>query len=131
VKRFKYVQDGHTQLLETSGASLGMLKTKIIHDDRKPLSRWLDSQKKYAALEAEKLLQTAHSELSWKDRLRKRALVAPILALLYCLFVKGLFLNGLPGLFYTSQRVYAELLLSLELLDRRLNATREPEDLSQ
>ena len=50
----RYVQDGHTQLLNAQGA-VGRLSAKIDHDDRKPLSRWLASQEKYARLEAEKL----------------------------------------------------------------------------
>ena len=45
---------------------------------------------------------------------------APTLTLAYCLFWKRLILDGWPGVYYSLQRTYAELLLSLELLDRRL-----------
>jgi glycosyltransferase involved in cell wall biosynthesis len=117
--RFRYRHDGHTQLLDVSEQT-GRLKSVILHDDRKPLSRWLESQAKYADLEAEKLMSFAAGELSWKDRLRKKIVFAPVLTLLYCLFRKGLILDGWPGIYYTLQRVYAELLLSMKLLERKL-----------
>jgi glycosyltransferase involved in cell wall biosynthesis len=120
VELFRYRGDGHTQTLEVS-EGIGHLESVILHDDRKPLSRWLASQSKYADLEVEKLLSSAADQLSWKDRLRKQIVWAPLLTLLYCLFGKRLILDGWRGIFYTLQRVYAELLLSLRLLDARLN----------
>lgn len=120
--KLRYVADGHTQMLDVSNAKLGTLKSVIDHDDRKPLSRWLTSQSKYAVLEAEKLLSTDQTQLGWKDRLRLRIVLAPLLTIGYCLFWKRLILDGWPGIFYTLQRAYAELLLSLELLDRKLRS---------
>ena len=38
----------------------------------------------------------------------------------YTLFVKGTVLDGWPGWFYAAQRITAEYILSLELLERRL-----------
>lgn len=121
--KLRYVADGHTQLLDVRGAKLGTLKSVIDHDDRKPLSRWLTSQSKYAVLEADKLLSTDTTQLGWKDRLRLKIFLAPVLTVVYCLLWKRLVLDGWPGLFYTLQRAYAELLLSLELLDRMLRRT--------
>src|SRR4029079_18156146 len=46
----RYVQDGHTQRIEVHGKVID-LKNQINHDDRKPLSRWLDTQKTYTQLE--------------------------------------------------------------------------------
>jgi glycosyltransferase involved in cell wall biosynthesis len=117
--RFRYRQDGHTQLLDVTG-EVGALNSFILHDDRKPLSSWLKSQSEYADLEVKKLLATPDAELGWKDRLRSKVVWAPVLTLFYCLFRKGLILNGWPGIFYTMQRVYAELLLALKLLDQKL-----------
>lgn len=116
--RCRYVADGHTQTLSIDGGS-GFLSTRIDHDDRKPLSRWFDSQIKYARLEAEKLEAEAHPA-SWPDRLRKRIWPAAPAAFLYTLFFKRVILDGWPGWFYVLQRTYAELLLSLILLERRL-----------
>lgn len=115
--RFRYGQDGHTQLLETHGP-VGRLHTPILHDDRKPLDRWLASQSKYADLEAARLF--AGGKLNFNDRLRSYIVVAPFLVFFYCLLLKGLLLDGWPGVLYTLQRTYAELLLSLKLLDARV-----------
>ena len=121
--KLRYVADGHTQLLDVRDTKLGTLKSVLDHDDRKPLSRWLTSQSKYAVLEADKLLSTDATQLGWKDRLRLKIVLAPVLTVVYCLFWKRLILDGWPGVFYTLQRAYAELLLSLELLDRKLRRT--------
>jgi glycosyltransferase involved in cell wall biosynthesis len=123
--RLRYIADGHTQLLDVSGAKTGMLNSVIQHDDRKPLSRWLNSQAHYAALEADKLLLSPPADLGWKDRLRLNIVIAPVLTAAYCLFWRLLILDGTKGLFYTLQRTYAELLLSIELLDRKLQQHSE------
>lgn len=57
-----YFQDGHTQRLATKGTILS-LSAKILHDDRKPLSRWLVSQSKYADQEAELILSNLGANL--------------------------------------------------------------------
>lgn len=117
-ERCRYVQDGHTQLL-TGDERQGMLPFVIDHDDRKPLSRWLESQRKYAILEADKLLDGSAPE-GLPDRLRRMIWPAVPACLLYTLFAKRVILDGWPGWYYAFQRTYAELLLSLELLDRKL-----------
>lgn len=111
----KYIQDGHTQLLELNG-SVGRLSEVIYHDDRKSFSRWWAAQKKYTALEAEKLNQTPWSELKAQDKIRKLIFLAPGIVLIYCLFGKGLLLDGGNGIIYSFQRALAELLLSWHLL---------------
>lgn len=120
----RYVPDGHTQTLQNDGPC-GMLQSKIDHDDRKPLSRWLSSQWNYAKLEAEKLEAGGHDGLP--DRLRRMIWPAAPAAFLYTLFVKRTILDGWAGWFYTLQRTYAELLLSLVLLEKKLGArSRKP-----
>ena len=122
---FKYIQDGHTQLLDVSPeVSLGRLKNGFLHDDRKGIDHWVRSQCNYAELEAEKLHSTPTSQLSWKDRLRRWCWLAPCLTLFYCLFAKLLILDGWPGIFYSLQRVFAELILSLKLIEKKLNNKR-------
>jgi glycosyltransferase involved in cell wall biosynthesis len=123
----RYVQDGHTQVLDFRGPSK-FLQGYLLHDDRKPLARWLDSQRAYARLEAEKLLSSDPKSHSLPDRLRRWILPAAPAALVYAFIVKGCLLDGWPGWFYALQRTYAELLLSLEMLDRQLagGATSDP-----
>jgi glycosyltransferase involved in cell wall biosynthesis len=114
-----YIADGHTQILRPRGA-VRRLKGRIDHDDQKPLSRWLDSQRAYACLEADLLTAASPGTLGWADRLRHWIWPAAPAAFLYTLFFKGCLFDGWRGWFYVLQRTYAELLLSLELLDRRL-----------
>ena len=49
----------------------------------------------------------------------------PFAVFLYCLFGKGLILNGRAGLFYALQRMVAEAALSLMVLEARLRASVE------
>ncbi len=114
----RYVEDGHTQALEVNGQVVA-LKSPIIHDDRKSLSRWLQSQDRYMKIEAPHLLAKRNSQLSAQDRLRKKIFFAPPIMFLYLLFIRGLILDGWPGCYYVMQRTLAEMLLSLRLLTER------------
>jgi glycosyltransferase involved in cell wall biosynthesis len=113
-----YRQDGHTQRIVVDG-EVGALKTRIAHDDRKPLSRWLASQAGYAKLEAQKILSTPPSELSWPDRVRLLPGVAPVAAAIYAGLVRRCLLDGRAGVAYVAQRAIAESILMLELLQQR------------
>jgi glycosyltransferase involved in cell wall biosynthesis len=126
--RALYEADGHTQRLRADGPT-GQLSGVIFHDDRKPLGAWLQAQQRYSLLEVEKLTATPMESLGLADRIRRRKWLAPLLAPPYCLFAKGLILDGWPGLYYTLQRTYVELLLSLRLFEheaRASGARREP-----
>jgi glycosyltransferase involved in cell wall biosynthesis len=118
--RAHYVQDGHTQRLQIAGR-LGALKTKINHDDRKALSRWLRAQDSYTRLEAEHIARIDWSELTLPDKIRRFPLAAPFLAFAYCYFGKGVCLDGKAGLYYALQRLIAEALLALRLIEMQRN----------
>lgn len=120
VQGARYENEGHGHRIGLGGA-VSDLRSTIFHDDRKPLSRWLGSQLKYAAREAAHLLSAPRERLSRIDRLRLMGWPAPILVLGYVLFAKGAILDGRAGWFYALQRLLAEVLLALELLDRRLS----------
>ncbi|RCJ23227.1 glycosyl transferase [Nostoc sp. ATCC 43529] len=111
-----YIDDGHTQLLEVNGKS-AMLSGYLYHDDRKPLSRWLWAQDRYMVIEVKKLLDTPTSELSWGDRIRKQKVLAPFIILFYCLILKGGILDGWHGWYYAFERVLAEILLAIRLIE--------------
>jgi glycosyltransferase involved in cell wall biosynthesis len=115
-----YDQDGHTQRLSTAGRKTEMLRHPIIHDDRKPLTRWLESQRKYAVLEAEKMRAAPHADLNIPDRLRRTGWANVVVILPYALFLRGLIWDGLPGLLYAMERLYAELILALHVLHGKL-----------
>jgi glycosyltransferase involved in cell wall biosynthesis len=114
-----YQQDGHTQRAAISGR-IEELRTPIDHDDRKPLSRWLRSQQEYAKLEADYLVRQPRARLSRADRIRRMAWPAPILVFFYALFASRCILDGWPGWFYVLQRTLAEIMIALELINRRL-----------
>jgi glycosyltransferase involved in cell wall biosynthesis len=118
VKQARYVDDGHTQLLQANGR-IEQLAGKIYHDDRKPISQWIQAQDRYAILEARHLLSKPLSELNFQDRLRRRIFLAAPAMFLYLFFAKRLILDGWPGWFYVAQRTIAELLLSIRLLIER------------
>ena len=110
-----YIQDGHTQRLTISGR-IADLNSAIMHDDRKPLTDWLLSQDRYMKLEADKLSSVNFCDLDWADRVRKLRIVSPVAMFFYCLFIKGLVLDGLAGFYYSFQRMMTELILSLHLI---------------
>lgn len=111
-----YKDDGHAHRVVVKGLTRA-LTSPIYHDDRKSLSRWLWAQDRYMVIEAKKLSSTSDSELSLGDKLRKRKLVAPFIILVYCLVLKGGLLDGWRGWYYAFQRMFAELLLSLRLIE--------------
>jgi glycosyltransferase involved in cell wall biosynthesis len=123
--RARYVQDGHAHKLVFSGSSR-CLQAYILHDDRKPLARWLESQHSYARLEAQKLGGRSADSLSVADLLRRSIWLAAPAAFLYTLLVKGCLFDGWRGWYYVLQRTYVELLLSLELCQRRVSPCEVP-----
>ena len=110
-----YVQDGHTQRIQVRG-EVRDLASPILHDDRKSIFSWIQSQNRYMLLEANVIRNTPWNELKWSDRIRKLRLPAPFVVLLYCLILKGGLFQGRAGWFYAFQRMTAELILSLHLV---------------
>jgi glycosyltransferase involved in cell wall biosynthesis len=120
-----YVQDGHTHRVQIDG-EVRELRSKILHDDRKPLRRWLGSQVSYADLEAKKLLAKTPETSTRSERVRRWQIIAPGAVLFYCLVIRGGVLDGWAGLFYAFQRALAELMVSLYLIEARLTGRGIP-----
>ena len=119
-----YRNEGHGHRVTVDGP-IEALAGAIHHDDRKPLSRWLASQLKYARLEAAHLLSAPRSELGRNDRIRLMAWPAPFLVPLYTALVKRCIFDGWAGWFYVLQRAFAEILIAIEIVDRRLHAKND------
>ena len=117
----QYRDRGHGHRVEIVG-QVASLEAPIYHDDRKPLSRWLSSQQRYARLEADYLLTTPRADLGRADRVRRMGWPAPFLVFLYTLIVKRCMLDGGAGWLYVLQRTVAEAMIALELAERRLTA---------
>ena len=109
-------QDGHTERWRIAGG-VEPLKGRMLHDDRKTMANWLLGQSRYLQRERDKLLSAEPRRLERRDRLRLRLWIAPWAVFLWCLFGKGLILEGRAGLNYAYQRMLAETLLALYLLE--------------
>lgn len=114
-----YVQEGHTQRLQLTGQT-GELKHKAVHDDRKPMSRWIQSQLSYANLEAALLISTKPQKTA--DRLRKLLPMTPFIVFLYCIFVKSGWRDGPAGWMYAWQRLLAEVFIQYQLIVLRMRS---------
>lgn len=114
-----YQADGHGHKVRIDGP-VSVLSSPILHDDRKPLERWFGEQIRYAGAEAAKLSSANPADLNRADRIRRMIWCAPLLVPAYVLLAKGLILDGWPGWFYTLQRTLSEIMLSLRLLEKRL-----------
>src|SRR6266446_335666 len=121
----RYEQDGHTQRLIVDG-KVETLRSRILHDDRKPITRWFQSQQRYMALEAKKIVSAEAGTLGIADRVRRLRVIAPVAVLFYCLIVRGGVLDGWAGFYYAFQRMLAELLLSLYLIEHDLDRESVP-----
>jgi glycosyltransferase involved in cell wall biosynthesis len=114
----RYHNEGHGHRVSIEG-DIAQLRGVIFHDDRKPLARWVSSQQRYAREEASYLLEGTMANLPLIDKIRAMGWPAPILVLLYTLFAKGCILDGWAGWHYALQRLLAEVLTALEVVDRR------------
>ncbi|HEV2551870.1 MAG TPA: glycosyltransferase family 2 protein [Stellaceae bacterium] len=120
-----YRNEGHAHRVVLEGEILP-LNGVIYHDDRKPLSRWLASQQRYASDEATYLLKARSATVTRTDKIRLMAWPAPIAVFFYALLVKGCLFDGWPGWAYVLQRVIAEALIALEIINRRLTSRTKP-----
>lgn len=123
-EKARYEDDGHTQRVRVKGEA-ARLSAFILHDDRKSLSRWLSSQDQYMIRETEKLRQTPAPQLGFSDRLRRNKILVPYIVLVYCLIIQRGIFDGWAGWYYALQRVLAETLLAIRLIeDERLISDR-------
>lgn len=115
-----YKRDGHTQRLLIEGETGEDLDGYIIHDDRKSFSHWLQSQVNYAQLEVEKYSKTDIEQLSKQDRTRLKSKWAPFLVFFYCMIYRKGWKDGAAGWIYAFQRLIAEVVLQVLLLEKKL-----------
>lgn len=120
----KYHNEGHGHRVAVAGAVASLVGV-LYHDDRKPLARWFASQQRYAAEEARYLTEMPTPTLTRADRIRRMAWPVPLGILFYTLLGKGCILDGWPGWFYALQRLVAETLIALEIIERRLHRAKK------
>jgi len=103
--------EGHKHVFQVSGPTYHF-RTKVMHDDRKPIDRWLSNQLDYAAREQRRISDSGST--SWKDRLRGAGLMPLISGLLGYITSGGPFF-GRAARIYALERMLFECLLSLRL----------------
>lgn len=113
---FSVWDNGHTEAWTVEGPVV-TLQGRIEHDDWKTTEQWLHSQGRYMRREADQLGLRSDGVQGW---LRRHPPLSAIAAFVYCLFGKGLILNGKAGLYYALQRLVAEAVLSLIVLEEKL-----------
>lgn len=116
-KTAHYRDEGHGHRVDLPGG-IETLNSFMLHDDRKPLERWLREQNRYMDIEAREILSAPWRQLNAADKVRRSVVFAPFLVFLHCLVVKGLVFDGWPGWAYTMQRTVAEGILSFKLAER-------------
>lgn len=107
---------GHTEAWDVNGP-VGNLRHRIVHDDWKSMSHFVAAQIRYMERELGKPQSTGRGLRDW---LRRHPPLMPIAVFFYCLFGKGLILNGRAGIHYTLQRTVAEGIFALLYLENRL-----------
>jgi len=119
---FEIRDNGHTEAWTVDG-SVRMLQGHVLHDDWKSTEPWMSAQGRYMTRELAKISTRRHRLRDW---IRLVPPVMPFAVFLYCLFGKGLILNGRAGLYYALQRMVAEAALSLMVLEAALRPRAEP-----
>jgi glycosyltransferase involved in cell wall biosynthesis len=114
--QFSVWDRGHTEAWDVKGP-IATLGGRVTHDDWKPTAQWLSGQARYMQHELGSLHAGRGGLVRW---LRLRPPLMPIVAFMYCLFGKGLIFGGRAGMFYALQRMVAEAVLSLMVLEAKL-----------
>jgi glycosyltransferase involved in cell wall biosynthesis len=119
--RFDVRDKGHTEVWRVEG-KVETLQSRVVHDDWKPVEAWLGAQARYMRLEADRL---GMKDSGLKRSLRLLPPLMPLAVFFYSLFGKGLILDGRAGMFYALQRLVAEAILTLMILERRLSKCKD------
>ena len=114
-KSVRVDQPGHSQVFEVHGPTC-KFRSQLIHEDLKPVSRWLSNQVNYAALEAARIKCAPNKNL--KDWLRVAGLSPAIWGAYAYMRAGGPFRS-------TASRAYAYERLIFEAILARMLAERE------
>ena len=95
--------EGHYQ--PETKSSVGVLRSKIIHDDRDPVSSWFDRHNRYSGWEAhlrmsKNLRQRVASARTSKGKLFDSLPFKPLIFFIYSFFIRLGFLDGRAGFDY-------------------------------
>jgi hypothetical protein len=119
-------QPDHTQQFSVDG-EVYRFRARLIHDDRKPLERFVASQLAYQVLNEKELANGGRNRL--RDHLRKLGLMPPLVGLLAYLKAGGPF-YGAAAARYAYERAVCESLLAIRLMNLRLTKGEGPDAVS-
>ena len=111
--KVQIAQAGHSQEFLVVG-NLYRFRSRLIHEDLKPLSRWLNNQISYAALEASRI--RSHPRMRLKDWLRFRGL-APLIVSALSYIRAGGPLRSAAARAYACERLIFEAILARMLAE--------------
>jgi len=114
-------QVDHTQHFAVAGAVYSF-RNRVIHDDRKPLERWVAAQVSYQELNEAAIMNGGARRL--RDYLRRSGLMPPMMGLFAYLRSGGPF-GGAASVRYAYERIVCESLLTIRLMNSRLKAKEE------
>lgn len=115
-------QVDHTQHFAVQG-TVYKFRNRIIHDDRKPLERWVAAQLSYQVLNDEAINGNG-GQSRLKYSLRRAGIMPPMVGLFAYLRAGGPFC-GAASARYAYERMVCESLLAIRLMNRRLKAKEE------
>lgn len=111
----------HSQHFGVKG-TVYAFRNRVIHDDRKPLERWVAAQVSYQELNEAAIKNGARRRL--RDYVRRSGLMPPLMGL-FAYFRSGGPFGGAASARYAYERVVCESLLAIRLMNSRLKAKEE------
>lgn len=123
---FSVELDGHTQAFRAAGP-VHRFKARLIHDDRKPIERFVGSQLRYSALEARRLQEDAGG-WALKNWIRRRLSCAPVAAWLLAYLRAGGPIGGAAASRYAAERLLFEGMLRYRLDSAAIEAGKGRRD---
>jgi len=116
----RIVQRGHSQAFEVNG-SVCRFRCPLIHEDLKPMSRWLNNQMKYASLEVVRIRRAGKQSL--KDWLRIAGISPAIVGAWAYISAGGPF-RPVASRAYACERLIFEAILARMLTESTEEASR-------
>jgi glycosyltransferase involved in cell wall biosynthesis len=114
-------QRDHSQHFAVNG-SVYTFRNRVIHDDRKPLERWVAAQVSYQELNEAAIRNGGAAR--FRDYLRRSGLMPPVMGL-FAYFRSGGPFGGAASARYAYERIVCESLLAIRLMNSRLKAKEE------
>jgi glycosyltransferase involved in cell wall biosynthesis len=117
----KVTQPNHGHKFTVTG-EVYRFRNSLIHDDQKPLERWVQAQLSYLAQNEREVVNGDAPGL--RGRLRKLGVMPPVMGMLAYMRAGGPF-GGAAAVRYAYERTVAEGLLAIRLMDARLRKNND------